>query len=377
MSCKCDNLQIVALKGDKGDTGAPGPQGPIGATGVILVTRVALSALKTASTLVAGQFYQITDWSTIEQLIVMAVATNKLSEEAHSNTFEQDIISVDLSNANQANWKITYRKDIVKDLSAYYDWRTVKFTRWETVVGNGIYAKTTVTVGSIAREFFTFANDINFSTPLTSFIPATDGNGGDNTSMELGNRVTNTIFGNNTRSSKIRLGDGNIFSLDSAKNNTIGNGFKNNIIGMRLNECIIKNDCTFNIIEQSCDSNTIGANFTQNKISSIGFNTIGDGFARNTIEKGFSFNTLVGNDVTDNQFLEGVAFCTIPSGFRKYITNTVLFFIDFTPTVPPAPTQGSLVALDHTKEIFKNSALVNRLRFVDGADVIQYRTPNF
>ena len=434
MGCKkCDNLGFVALKGDKGDIGATGPAGPIGSSGVISLTKAALLVLKNTSVLVKGQLYMITDWSAIEQLIVMAANINKLSESAHSNNFENDIISVDLSSANPVDWKITYRKDTIKQLSAYYDWRTVKFTRWQTGSNStGLYTSTITTAFGL-REFFTFGNHIDFSTPLTSFVPVADGNGGDNTNISLAEGSTNTIFGNNSfnnvigkNADKNTLGNGTAYNLigdyfrsntiaeavwnkiiDYFHDNTLGNLFWRNKIGVEFNNNTIGNNFSDNNVGNFFQINTIGNDFTHNVIGNDFFtntivsgnfrsNHIGHRFMSNIIGIGF-FHNKIGNDFRSNFISSDFRHNDIGNDFISNSTSLLPLgnnfqrnVIEFGFTLNTGilanfqlnHIESQLASIDfslatrvygfYTTEIIKDEAAVYKLRYTNGANVLTY-----
>jgi hypothetical protein len=146
-----------------------------GAAGVISTTYANLVTLINTSALTPGAFYKITDFRTIhyffdnddtidavndacpiEQLIVMAIGTNKIGREAYSADFPNDIIHYDWNPVNFRADKgfalnitqqepdayvfgtiipdfrgvITYRHDTVQNVSAYFDFRNVTFRRW-------------------------------------------------------------------------------------------------------------------------------------------------------------------------------------------------------------------------------------------------------
>jgi hypothetical protein len=159
-SASDNNLIKLVLEGGSGS----------GSGSVVTVTNVTYSELAahiSAGTLVPGGLYKITNYQTkhivpnsahlnvngvvyvdkttaptdlsegVEELIVMAIATNKISGEAFSHAFPQDIIRYDFSKnlcedgVTTRPGYITYRKDSDKNIETYYDWRTVKFIRYK------------------------------------------------------------------------------------------------------------------------------------------------------------------------------------------------------------------------------------------------------
>jgi hypothetical protein len=154
-----------------------------------------IAALKTANGLTAGSTYKITDNQTIhtipnsvalnvhgtvyenaatwnptklvkdegiEELVVLAVSTSAFSVVAYSPSFPTDIIHFNFNDilcedgVTPRRGKIVYRKDTVKNLECYYDWRKVKFRRWKlnpVVWSAGSYARGAVFMGSDNRIY--------------------------------------------------------------------------------------------------------------------------------------------------------------------------------------------------------------------------------
>jgi hypothetical protein len=147
--------------------GSPADAGAGAGTGVIPVTYSELRTHMTNSTLVVGGLYKITNFQTkhiinnsthlnvngtvyvdkatapnnlsegVEELIVFAVSTNAISMDAYSVQFPQDKISYDVSSnlcedgVTPRNGRIVYRKDNVKNIELFYDWRKVVFIRYK------------------------------------------------------------------------------------------------------------------------------------------------------------------------------------------------------------------------------------------------------
>lgn len=129
------------------------------------ITYNSLSSKILSSSLTPGKFYQITDYATtywmldgngnlieanpqigtLEPLVVTATSSNTLAKEAYSPLFPNDIIWYDWNPLNYEydygffasgdlpDWKgvITYREDTRYNNSCGYDFRNVKFRRWE------------------------------------------------------------------------------------------------------------------------------------------------------------------------------------------------------------------------------------------------------
>jgi len=135
------------------------------------------------STLVPGQKILLTDYQTvhyiqysgpssggtgneevnvgaIEPLLLTVTSNNTISQFADSLTYPQDTIlySPTMADGNyeyvaaQGKGCITFRKDNPLSISRDYDWRTVLFRRWETVIGNGNFWSYTPVAGAAFQD---------------------------------------------------------------------------------------------------------------------------------------------------------------------------------------------------------------------------------
>lgn len=166
----------------------------------ISVTYSQLTALSSSRTFVTGQFYTLTDFvteymsndnewispqnttfitnnsgvpiavsaiaATPEPLILQAVASNKLSHIAYSLSYPSDIIHYEpsytyLDGTHTAKGFITYRRDPIREIECFYDWRNVRFKRWN------LNLSAIATTGGIT------------STPILSVQPSTQYKPGD------------------------------------------------------------------------------------------------------------------------------------------------------------------------------------------------------
>ena len=313
-------------------------------------TMAELAAMKIAGTLVVGQHYVITDLATQTvdyyggpvpkfvdaSLLVLGVGPETLASEVISSTYPQDLIYFDTSDANPVNWNISYRKDNLKNLSTYYDWRRVQWRRWETAAGSLVFTSL-IDTGGQYQDLFTFH----------------DSSGGACSNVSIGRDSTNSIFVNGSRNST--LGSGCNDNILGVFGSTIGNlcqkniclHLETNIIGEQFEENVllgqvrwntIKNYFIGNIIDQWFESNIINDDFL--------FNTIGTKFSNNTIGVGFMDHT-VGNNFRKNN---------IDHGFWDVI--------DF--------SSATLVYADFSTDLFVNSAGAWRLRYTNGADTVVY-----
>jgi len=121
----------------------------------IPITYNALIALMNASGLTKAQFYIITDFQTIHNIYdgkivlsnlhyggivplnVQALSTSELSNTVTSTLFPQDLIYYDVRDnvcedgVTPRKGKITYRKNVISNIEAHYDYKEVVFRRWK------------------------------------------------------------------------------------------------------------------------------------------------------------------------------------------------------------------------------------------------------
>lgn len=138
------------------------------------VTYSQLISFINSNSLRPGYFYRITNFRTreqipntseiilgpIEPLIVQAATANSLSESAISQSFPSDIIYYEAINASTSaddRGRIYYRNDTTKDVSAWYNWRVIKFRRWESTMEPGKFIVLTDN-GNDSIDFYTFNN---------------------------------------------------------------------------------------------------------------------------------------------------------------------------------------------------------------------------
>jgi hypothetical protein len=121
----------------------------------IPITYNALIALMNASGLTKAQFYIITDFQTIHNIFdgttvlptlhyggiipinVQALSTTELSNTITSTLFPQDLLYYDVRDnlcedgTTPRKGKITYRKNMISNIEAHYDYKHVVFRRWK------------------------------------------------------------------------------------------------------------------------------------------------------------------------------------------------------------------------------------------------------
>jgi len=98
---------------------------------------------------------------------------NPIEEKIQIGFSELDFYSIlidmnyEVSNVNNQNVRVSkgciyFRHEILQNLLAYYDFRSIQFKRWETSLGSGIYTEVTDPGnGENSVDFYTFANGIN------------------------------------------------------------------------------------------------------------------------------------------------------------------------------------------------------------------------
>jgi hypothetical protein len=305
-----------------------------------------------------------------EPLIVTATSTNTIDKEAKSSLYPQDIIYYDwnienwLNDISFANAEqiisgftgvITFRQDTLLDNYMGYDFRNVKFRRWETLTPTWdpgtIYNKNYHTnyqgyiyislSGNTNQEpnsnsdYWVQLLDLSLTTYWNNKPSYTNGItsnpnvyadfltfveiSGTPATYELSCRSNHfenstnerTILSNNV----FFLQDGDGYTMYDNKiasgnyGNTIGSYFYFNIIETYFYNNIISNIFNENIIGNNFSYNTTGYNFYANSIgndfysNSIGhnfyYNNIGNNIESNTIGPWFSYNTI-GNSFYNN-----------------------------------------------------------------------------
>ena len=175
-------------------------------------TLAELQAIKAGNWVVPGQLYFISDLA--EPLIICGASTSTFYTNAISPTWPDDIILYDTTYASAGNWVITYRKDTIKNLSAYYNWRILKSRRWETAPGNGTFISPIDPGGCAYLDYYTFGNNIDQAAHV--FAVAPDGNGDNCINISIGAQSWNNVFGHFC--STINIGDASTINM-------FGNGY--------------------------------------------------------------------------------------------------------------------------------------------------------
>ena len=354
---------------------------------IIDTTYDELFALKTASELIPGVFYKITDFASIydqpdfdsngtaklagdlvtktgptEPLIVLAITVNAIAPQAWSTIYTGDTILYDIDyvstivKGTPCKGRIEFRKDSNNN-QIPYDSRGILLKRYETISGSQVYDSFKDTGFAYRDDIPTFGDECE-NIVLTAH-PATYGQGpGSDASIFL---VTNNAFGLGCESIIASGGDfvnntfGNfVFGIHVAhsfRNNSFGAGladchFLNNFANNRIGEGFINN-----IIENDFFNNVIGNNFQDNDIGSeFQDNTIGDGFTQNSVGNGFKNNIIgsiftgnhindyfqnngdIGDNFSNNDIRYRFSENTIASNFQFNLTKTIITGTNFTAT---------------------------------------------
>ena len=318
--------------------------------------------LTQTSGLTVGQRYIINDYQTIytqpvsnellygptEPLMVEALTVNKLKNECYSTLFPQDIVYYDIEN-NQSmvpgctKGYIYRRVDTLRNNDIGFDYRNVKFRRWqlnvtlESVDGNEVFTKNSVVKKTDSDEVYIKLSDeqVTFDEinkwkrydfdNLMYVIPQDDDwaiNGAifPNSGLYFDYHMFSTeptiegveciydaINYNKIKvnSADIIANSNSVFFGDNFKSNTIGSDFRHNTIG---------NDFHYNTIENGFYYNTIGSGFFKN--------VIGSSFYSNNIGYDFQYNN-VGNDFQSNLICEDFSHNTIGNIFQSNAIGSV------------------------------------------------------
>ncbi len=352
----------------------------------------------------------------LEPLIVKAVSVNELDKEAISTVYPKDIIYYNITSdirdiafynddeSPVAKYKgqIYFRHDTIQNVSAWYDFRNVKFRRWLVratawVNGSSYTAKDVVEYNNILYKCKVTHSGV--STPpnnSTNWIKWLDKTvpwswTSDKTQFNVGNITTNNLTMSNP-ADLFTFGD----YYEHVKDISIGRNDLSLLIGTYGFATILNNivfnttdditTCLSNTFSELCVNNTIGNSFYFNTIGdNFHHNTIGNSFQSNNIGNVFYFNTIgndFGDNTTGNVFFSntignnfnyntiGDTFHsnTIGNGFNYNTIKSNIGDIDF--------TQATHVYGEYDCEIFKRLDGTVRLRYTDDTDTILTVAPD-
>ena len=265
-----------------------------------LVTSVTWSTLNTMATvsytLVPGMKYRITDFrtyhliyntasyqtGTVEALVVTALTNSLLDKVAVSESYPSDIIYYELNGTHlfggssvqsDRGW-IYYREDTIQNNKLTYDFRNVKWRRWNTLAG-GTGSWTVLTDNT-----FPFQDFYTFNGPDSAYS--------DNDFSSIGNKLfqTNQNFNNVF----LMLGGTEVRanrSLGAMQDNTFLGGVSVNTFGIAFNTNVAGDWFSYNTFEDNFSVNSIGQNFYNNHFGvDVAFGLYGDSFQFNEIGSG-------------------------------------------------------------------------------------------
>ena len=378
----------------------------LGMPDAISKTYAELTAMISGSTLAPGQPYLITDYASVhtipttavtntptaEPLIVRAISTNKLSPIAFSPTFPQDVIYYEVT-SDQAmvpgctKGYIYRRVDTQKNNDIGFDYRNVKFRRWQISVttsdttgavanytkGNVVLktgtAEIYIKLNNATAELFTNTSawkrfewdnlqyvsptitnwviinlidqiTINVTIPCSAlymdykmFTTAATAAGVESAYTTIyNNKISQNSSDILTNANSVFIGTGfyrNTIGM-SFYNNTIGYNFYRNSIGNNFNANSIGYGFIDNVIGYEFTNSTIGNTFNTNiVVKTFHQNVIGNNFSNNTLGYGF-FGNLVGGSFTSNNIRNYFYYNIIGGSFARNNTDYYFGALDLT-----------------------------------------------
>jgi len=387
---------------------------------VISLTYSQLSTLVSGNTLVPGQKYLINDYQTahvipntsdintgpIEPLLVTASSTNTLEPIAYSTLFPQDIIYYNIeSDQNMVSGStkgyIYRRIDTIKNNDIGFDYRNVKFRRWQIDVTTSDLTGSGNTYSRGAVVLQTGTNDIYLKLDNTPSVPFTttaswmlfpwsnldyvsptdiDWTLVRYTIPVSTNYMDYFIFSTEPTTNGVQCNYDSIYGnkikgiydgsdiISSSNTVFFGNSFYSNIIGYNFN---------YNTIGDNFQANTIGNNFQANTIGdSFNNNTIGDNFGSNTTKLASTINdikygigtivsnsNIIGYNFNYNTIGNNFQANTIRDNFQLNNIETNFGGMDF--------ASSTYVYQLYQKYLFTNSANGHYLRYYDSGNTLQ------
>jgi hypothetical protein len=129
----------------------------------------------------------------VEPLIVLAVTNNKISSQASSQLYPNDIISYDISSTlcedgiTRRKGLIAYRKDTIQNIECWYDWRNVLLIRYKIIPD--AYSATT----TYAKNAMVLYNNEVYVCCLANTLNVLPSNSTSNANWGLVYKVNNTV----------------------------------------------------------------------------------------------------------------------------------------------------------------------------------------
>lgn len=245
------------------------------------ITYAQLLNIQQTGNLIASQTYKITDFRTrhailntvgvynegpIEPLTVYAISNTELAAEADSESYPKDIIYYEITcthiwgtmqdaviDGPDRGW-IYYREDTLKNNKLTYDFRNVKWRRWNSQA-DGLGTWSVLTDNTFPyQDFLTFViyNETNAGNDFSiSGSKASD--------SDTSQRVTtfNNVFHGSAAVNKCR---------GALRNNTFLGDIHQNEFGVEFNNNVVGTGFRYNTIQDNFNTNTIGNTFAQNRI---------------------------------------------------------------------------------------------------------------
>ena len=312
---------------------------------IISILYADLCTLRSESKLIPGSYYRITDYNTTTtqpdtqsaghafDIIVKALNSNSLSEEAYATIHEDDTY---FENAKLGAWELKYCLD--NDTSRFawadtingkgviyfmkdewnnecpYDFKNIQFKKSDVFLytfggttdnslTGGCHHNTMmgcVLSSVLTLNFNTFGNYCHSNTFGVNCYSNT-----------FGNYCHSNTFGVNCYS--------NTFSYN-CYSNTFGDYCRNNTFDLCCSFNTFGDYCNYNTFGETCEYNTFGDDCNNNTFgNSCNYNTFGNDCNNNTFGNGCYYNTF-GNDCYDNNFYVGTSGTTK----RNYIRYIVL-----------------------------------------------------
>lgn len=398
------------------------------------VTYAELAALISGSDLIQGRQYLITDYRTthtvpgtvdlntgsLEPIIVTAVDSNSLASLALSTIYPNDILYYNVSNVDQSKVQnqtmgfINRRIDTENNIDVPFDFRNVKFRRWEIDVPDvwdiaTSYPVTAVVVGSDGSVYLSMiaanlANDpitdtyhwlkfpfdngeyvshlstgialSGYTIPVSAFYLDRLIGVSNNTTIKYGGSFANSekieyfnvVFTNTCTQNDINVyrASGTIYYMFSCKifNRIFTNIYGNTITSSAINGEYFIDNCFLSIDDSHISGRMIGCNI--NSIDNCFFDPSSE-ISYFTLNfdptSSFKYNTFNGY-TTSLKMLYDSQDC-VKNTFNNLASATGISFI--------AATQ---VFNDYPKALFERSDGTTRLSYVDNTDTVIYTAIN-
>ena len=291
-----------------------------------------------------------------EPLLVLATSGSTLNSQAWSTAYPEDSIQYNIAFSqteymNQpAKGRIVLRVDDAYNQTPY-DMRGVKFKRYETALGSGLFtviwdngfaSKADIPTFGMECEnvrlsqhdsdevglddpVFYAGNNIfgDYCESITALGDFYNNTVGSFDPMSAGAFMYGTTFGHYCHDNTFGDNCNNNHIANEFSWNTLGTGFCNNTIGNGFQYNVIGINCQCNNISgqpagSGFTNNTIGTGFSNNSIGA-GFSnptiTIGDDFSYNTIVSPFFNNVAIGASFTNNTINGIFTANTVGAGF--------------------------------------------------------------